>query len=294
MTWSNNGKWNQAQVCSRSIKTTPSYSLSSIIFLVDFSWPLKYLRNNISPYRTAPSQILWLQRAQTTLGCFLSKKLSTAPCLCPPPPLFVRRRQTLPLWLRIGRGWSREVQVRRAAGRRGGREWRLAQQLRPPPPPWPSARGPSWRGWRGEPERGAGKIFLGRIDPWRRRWCCLPGELLRRAKSWWVNLILSFLNFGQKWHCTLGFYFYVIRLRMCLFLLCRQLFWKSRRVLAQSGNIISRAIPWQQIKILVSSCYCGNIRNGNMFRCISTQNISFPEEEFSTSEKCIPLTISFL
>ena len=31
-----------------------------------------------------------------------------------------------------------------------------------------------------------------------------------------------------------------------------------------------------------------------MFRCISTQNISFPEEEFSTSEKCIPApTISF-
>lgn len=31
-----------------------------------------------------------------------------------------------------------------------------------------------------------------------------------------------------------------------------------------------------------------------MFGCISTQNISFPEEEFLTSEKCIPPTISFL
>ena len=261
---------------------TPSLQVESFhpLWLL---WPLKYRRSTTSPCRTVPSPTLWLPKAQTTPGCFPLRRPSTAPSLSPALPSSGKPPPTSPLLSsRIGRDRSRGVEAKRAReGRRGGRGCWPAP---PPPAPWPSARGPSWRGWRGERGRGAGTIFFkGKMDEEKMRRCCQPGEPLRRAKSWSVNFFgsvneklildtnLLFFALSKHWS-EMPMYSWLLlwchsseNVFRYLFLLSRQLFWKSGRVTPGSGNLLSSiTIPWQHLSIHILSLLRGLLDNNHI------------------------------
>ena len=192
-----------------------------------------YFRSRTSPCPTVQSRIRWRPRARTTPGCSRSRRTpSTAPSPCPARPWSGRRPPASPPCLAATRTWSRGAGARRA----GGRWWPAP----PPPRPSRSASGTSWTGWRGEQGRGVVTIFLRTTDPQRKN-LRLPEGPLRRDKSWLVvfnkygqipfgsEISHDTKIRGQNCWCTLDFYFYVIRLRMRLFLLRQRLFWKSQR-----------------------------------------------------------------